>query len=393
MRRARSNAGAEADFESLMRNVVFVLFVTTAIHARAAVTATAVVPHLAWGTNIATITLQNDATPRTVTINIHARNEDVGGVGWDTTHPLAADERLTVARDFYIRPLPGRVTVALTVTAGGATVLEQRYTDRFRAGHAPMRPVQITSKLWRSGPLPVPSRVTAYRPLHAITRPPLVFYVLPDDRYAKAHLNRLWRQRVAALRRLNAKLGTRQCEPIAFYLFPDATTKFAYMFHQGNGWAAGGRAIVEIFNAHQQLDPNHELVHIVSAALGEPPALFNEGLATYLQKGAAWEGRPVDDWVREFARGKRLVPIAELLRYTDIGPQGTQPAVTYPEAASFVKFVDGRYGTPTLLRAFEALKSSDDPAWQEENAQKFESIFHATPAELETTWLHGLGVR
>lgn len=363
-----------------------------AIPGMATVTATAAVPHLAWGGNTASITLQGDETPHVITINIHARNEDAGGIGWDTTHQLAAGERMTIAREFYIRPLPGRADVTLIVKADSTVILERRFNDRFRAGHAPMNRLHITSTIWRSGPLAVPDSVSEYPALQSIVRPPLVFYVLPDDKYAKRHVQSLWRKRTAALHRLNAKLGTAQAEPIAFYLFPDAATKFAYMFHRGAGWAVGGHAIVEIFNAKQHLDPNHELAHVVTSLLGQPPALFNEGLATYLQAGGIWDGRPVDSWVRTFARSGRLVSIDALMRFTDIGSEGTEPEVTYPEAGSFVKFLDQRYGTRAVLSAFESLKSSDIPLWQQENEAKFASIFGCTPAAAERSWLRSLGI-
>jgi hypothetical protein len=54
---------------------------------------------------------------------------------------------------------------------------------------------------------------------------------------------------------------------IRLVLYPDSATKTSQTGHIGNGFA-GGRMIVEIFNDSVQLDPYHEVAHIVAEELG-----------------------------------------------------------------------------------------------------------------------------
>ena len=66
-------------------------------------------------------------------------------------------------------------------------------------------------------------------------------------------------------------------------LFEDGATKYSYTGHQGAGWAFGN-TVVEIYNEKEKLDPYHETTHVLMRAYGSPPALFNEGFATYMSE-------------------------------------------------------------------------------------------------------------
>ncbi len=255
-----------------------------------------------------------------------------------------------------------------------------------------MQSVQISDEhIWRGGSDAVPKTIAAYPPLKRMEREPFVFFYTPGDTFAESHIDGLAAERGGVLQLLKGKIAPSFCGKVAFYLFPDRVTKFGYTLHHGAGWATG-RAIVEVFNEHEQLDATHELVHIVASSIGNPPALFREGLAVALQRDAKWDGYSVDAWTRDLKRRNMLMPERQLFVLTDIGPEQTLPAITYPEAGSFMKYLSERFGLDAVLRAYGQLKSADDPHWIAENETKFEHIFGRSVDRAAAEWLAAIDV-
>jgi hypothetical protein len=144
--------------------------------------------------------------------------------------------------------------------------------------------------------------------------------------------------------------------------------------------------LAEIRNAKESVDPAHELVHVIARSLGEPPAVFNEGLAVYFQEGRRWNGYDVDAWCKAFASASLLWPVVRLGALSDIGPAGTQPAVTYPQAGSIVKFLIERVGFEKFLEGYRALGTGEAKASGEAALAAFEKHFGMDPATLEREW-------
>jgi hypothetical protein len=180
---------------------------------------------------------------------------------------------------------------------------------------------------------------------------------------------------------------------IRMILFEDAATKYSHTGHEGAGWATGN-TVVEIYNEKQKLDPYHETAHILMRAYGSPPALFNEGFATYISERlashalAAMGGgeSSIYERVRELSGKGELIPLEELLTYTEIGSGKTNPPVAYPEAASFVKFLVETYGKERFLKAYRTLRNSNDKATQQQNVKSLEKIYDKSLDELKTEW-------
>lgn len=148
---------------------------------------------------------------------------------------------------------------------------------------------------------------------------------------------------------------------------------------------------MEVFNEKERVDPFHELAHIVAGTVGNPPALFNEGLATYMQEGHKWHGYDIDAWSKAFLNEKMLWPVSLLFTFQEIGSDGTKPPIAYPQAASIVKFLIGRYGFDKFLAAYKQLKNGAEESVSRENSQIFASIFGITVEQAETLWLEKLG--
>ena len=66
-------------------------------------------------------------------------------------------------------------------------------------------------------------------------------------------------------------------------MFPDAKSKKEETGNPGDGWAFSNN-IVEVYNEKTKLDPFHELAHIISGEVGNPPAMLDEGFAIYVSE-------------------------------------------------------------------------------------------------------------
>ncbi|HNS21121.1 MAG TPA: M56 family metallopeptidase [Sedimentisphaerales bacterium] len=181
---------------------------------------------------------------------------------------------------------------------------------------------------------------------------------------------------------------------IRLVLFEDGDTKQRATGHQGAGWAYGA-TIVEVYNEKERLDPYHETTHILMGPLGSPPALFNEGFATYMSErlGApALENlgggkTTLHQRVRDLQAKGDWIPLSELLSYTEIGSARSRPFVAYPEAGSFVQFLIDTHGKDKFLQAYGTLRNSDQQATRKENAQSLARIYGQRLDSLETQWL------
>jgi hypothetical protein len=148
--------------------------------------------------------------------------------------------------------------------------------------------------------------------------------------------------------------------------------------------------IAEVYNEKTRLDPSHELWHIVLGRIGDPPALFNEGLATYMQEGHVWEGRPVDVTARALLDAGKLVSLSGLLARDEIGSRRDDGEVAYPQAASFVGFLIETYGREKFLVSCRKLKNGDDDERFKANAAAIREIYGQGLEDLEKQWRDGL---
>jgi hypothetical protein len=210
---------------------------------------------------------------------------------------------------------------------------------------------------------------------------------------AEKEIDKIAEQRERGFREICRFLGKDSDVRLRMILFEDAATKYSHTGHQGAGWAFGN-TVVEIYNEKQRLDPYHETAHILMGPYGSPPALFNEGFAVYISEHlgslalAAMKGgeSSIYERVRELNGKGELIPLEELLTYTEIGSGETNPPVAYPEAASFVKFLVETYGKERFLKAYRTLRNSNDKATQQQNVKALEKIYGKSLDELKIQW-------
>ncbi len=91
----------------------------------------------------------------------------------------------------------------------------------------------------------------------------------------------------------------------------------------------------------------HEIVHRVAFQLGNPGALFQEGLAVELGDGGRFGDAKVDHIARGLAGRFELETLLE--RFTSLGPEAR-----YPLAGSFVRFLVRRHGLGKVAEFFKA---------------------------------------
>jgi hypothetical protein len=175
--------------------------------------------------------------------------------------------------------------------------------------------------------------------------------------------------------------------------FEDGKTKTWETGHRGAGWAFD-QTIVEVYNEKEKLDPYHELCHILARPYGDPPALFNEGLAVYMTerlgapalKSLGGNLLTVDEKVKKLTGENQWIPLKELITYTEIGSDESKPSVSYPEAASFVHFLIETFGKEKFLQAYRSLKNSSDKSILQENQKTLAAVYGRSLSELEKQW-------
>jgi len=194
-------------------------------------------------------------------------------------------------------------------------------------------------------------------------------------------------------------LGTNPDVRISLVFFEDGETKRKVTGHQGNGMAKG-TLIVEVYNQEIKLDPFHETTHILASEIGHPPAILNEGLATYMSK---WLKTPSNkdrednsvslyEKVRENKAKGNWIPLEELLAFTEIGSEWSKPLVAYPQAGSFVKFLIDTYGREKFLEAYSRLDNSKEEIVFKQNRENLEQIYGKSLDTLSQEWLKAMGL-
>jgi hypothetical protein len=201
-------------------------------------------------------------------------------------------------------------------------------------------------------------------------------------------------ERDRAVTELVEILGVQPAPELRIVFYPDGPSKTADTRHVGNGLTRGN-AIVEIRNDSVQLDPYHELAHLLAGQLGWAPAWLNEGFAVWVTErlGAdalefiAGPGTTVDEAVCRIKGAGELLPMAELMQLADIGPEESRPHTTYPQAASFVGFLAERYSLDALRQAYATMSPA---ATAEENETAFARAFGVSSDEAAAQWLTAL---
>jgi len=156
--------------------------------------------------------------------------------------------------------------------------------------------------------------------------------------------------------------------------------------HEATGSPSTGVVLISEDGQHRELhsvhgyDP-HEVMHALAhETMGEPPAIFDEGLATAF----GWDWTPGEQDVHVRAQALldegRIVPLSRLLTNWDFRSYKAYPA--YTAAGSFVKYLLAEHGPQKLSQLFALDRFSQ----LEEIEQRFASTYGESIYQVEESW-------
>lgn len=203
------------------------------------------------------------------------------------------------------------------------------------------------------------------------------YYVRPGD-----HIPR-WAMGLAE-EHLDAACTALEVNPpvvIQFYKHPSQLD-----LHEATGSRSTGTVFTSEDGQYQEVhsvhsyDP-HEVMHALAhETMGEPPAIFDEGLATAF----GWDWTPGERDVHERATALldqgRVVPLKRLLTNWDFRSYKSYPA--YTAAGSFTKYLLAEYGPQKLSKLFELDKYSQQDMIEE----SFAAAYGRDIYQVEESW-------
>ncbi len=211
---------------------------------------------------------------------------------------------------------------------------------------------------------------------------------------AAADLEAIARSREEALEAIARLFDAPPPQGIRLTLFPDERTKKNATGHSGLGWAEG-KVMEEVYNRDVRLDPYHELVHVVGAPVGHPPAFLDEGFAVYVAErlGAdalallGFPGTTIRAAGCQLVSQRQALPLEQLFDFTELGSPESQGPISYPQSASVVKYLIDTYGLPPFRLAYRRLRGSSLPEVRSANRSDFTRLYGKSPAQIESDWI------
>ncbi len=200
-------------------------------------------------------------------------------------------------------------------------------------------------------------------------------------------------RRESALDTLSVLLDVSMQDRLRLVFYPDCPTKTFDTGHTGMGFAFRNN-VVEIYNEQEQLADYHEIAHVLIRLIGNPPAMFNEGFATYADEmmGAAaissfgYGSMLIDEAARTLVEEDRLIPVEELFAYTEIGSPESNPPVAYVQSASFTKYLVEHFGYNAFRKILAELENSQSEEVIAHNKARFTEIIGIDLARLYALW-------
>ena len=346
----------------------------------------------AWGLNCLKVHVRNRTNhERTIFVHIGGR---VGrsGFGQGMAHVTPAGKDTLVEHWYWVPPGHGEGTfkVSFTDPTGGPRPQDdppfqtKTYPVSFPLPNDRCNDLVISHKLDRPRYADIPPMA----PLKYWVSEHFVFYSSPgtpayEDRESLA------KEHEAALATASEFLGVQPNDRIVMFFYRDQATKRMCTGHTGDGYAEGN-TIVEVYNQDVHLDPYHEITHVVAGQIGSPPAMFNEGLATWMQKDHVWKGESVDTTAARLLKDGRLIPLAQLLERDEIGSRNDDGQVAYPQSASFVGFLIQTYGKEKFLKAYAEQKNGEGDGATRQNIARLRKVFGQPLDQIEKTWRDSL---
>jgi hypothetical protein len=147
---------------------------------------------------------------------------------------------------------------------------------------------------------------------------------------------------------VSGKLGARVADKKAYYRY-QWSEELAFVV--GPAAASASGAYMASGDVHSTKDFDaHELVHRAAFSIGDPGALFQEGLAVELGDNGRYGKAKVDEIAKKAAGRVAFRTLAD--RFTTLAPE-----VRYPLAGSFVKYLIAQHSLAKLAEFFGACEN------------------------------------
>jgi hypothetical protein len=216
-------------------------------------------------------------------------------------------------------------------------------------------------------------------------------YYYPGS-YAEKDIEAIATLREKAYRDICAFLDTHAEIKTDLYLFEDGGTKKMETGHQGAGWAFD-TVMVEIYNETAKCHPYHELVHVFSDGIyGTTVSFLSEGLAVYVSEtcydkdfGDKVNYNTNEDVIKHY-RSNELFPLKEMFTF-EIGPGISKPDISYPQAASLVKYLYKTLGKTKFYGLYRTLEDDYSDGGIKKNILEFEKCCGKSVDQVNTEWL------
>jgi len=214
---------------------------------------------------------------------------------------------------------------------------------------------------------------------------------LPDS-----HIEEFRQRANSNIRRIVGGLMLTDAIPsITYHLYPDVETKLAETGEDANGHVDRETGdIFIVYNGTVKCDGPHELVHLLTKHLGYSNLVLGEGLAEYFEEN--WNGEesdgsrlrlPHDDWVRRFIADGSYIPICALFDDNEFWELDEEGMVSYPESASFFRYLVVTYGMERMLNLYSSFGRR---APEGVPYERFEEHLGISVEQAEIDWLNFL---
>ncbi|MFA6244081.1 MAG: hypothetical protein WC655_24270 [Candidatus Hydrogenedentales bacterium] len=348
----------------------------------------------AWGLNCMKVRVRNTSdSARTLFMHIGGKSDgDLdGGFGTGDTYRAQPGDQV-FEHWYWLPPCHGTIKAKVMFVAPktNAPWAETPFTAKTYAIPFPIpnsrcNNLMISDKIVEMRTF-YPPDMQRVEPFKYVKTEHFILYYSPNTPAASA-IYTLAKDYEAALAEARGFFGAQPAETYFAFFYPDRLTKKMCTNHEGDCLAAG-HTIAQVYNDTTQVDPCRELTRAFAADIGIPPAMFSEGLATWMSRGHLWNGTPVDVTAAQLLKDGNLVPLKALFIRTEIGAKPADGEVTSPMAASFVGYLVQALGKEKFLEVYNTLKNGDDLTSLQENVTKFEEIYSLPLEKIEAGW-HG----
>lgn len=167
-------------------------------------------------------------------------------------------------------------------------------------------------------------------------------------------------------------LGVKSDVVIKYYYYPDSLS-----IRQMNGIKGDMYVSWDDYEFHTvRTGDDHELIHFITDSIGRPPRSIAEGTVLWIQN--YYNQYSLDEMLNILVKADKITSFQDMFEYNNF--QRTDPNVSMPMSAAFVKWFVERFGRDKLMDLYRAVNGMNSYATV---AGGFESVTHMPMAKAE----------